>query len=180
MLKSRYHPILAPRWYLSKEVALILNTEEWRIRNFGSKAYGLEKEIQSPGTGNRRRYYFETMLKLAIADELYRADLSPVGICNALKLIKSHKVIEKWIAAYGSESVPEMVLVLDYKPNVTEEDGKQVTRIERVWKILNKGQSEILGQDLLELGWATVSLNLVRLWESVVTRITDLEAAGKI
>lgn len=180
MPKPKQHPIQSPRWFLSKEVALILNTDEWRIRNFGSTAYGLQKEIQSPGSGNRRRYFFEVVLKLAIADELYRANISPAGINSVLKLIKSHKAIEKWIAAYGSESVPEMVLSLDSQSKLTEEDGRQVARIERVWKVLDSEQAESVARNEIERGSVAISLDLVQLWESIVQRITDLEAAKEI
>ena len=158
---------------------MILNTDEWRIRNFGSTAYGLQKEVQSPGTGNRRRYFFEVVLKLAVADELYRANVSAVGINGALKSIKSQRAIEKWISSYG-ESVPEMVLSLDSQSKVIEEDGKQVTRIERIWKVLNAEQASMVRSSEVERGSVALSLDLVQLWEGVVQRITDLEAEGKI
>jgi len=179
--KKLQHPVQSPRWYGSKEVAAILDTEEWRIRNFGSKLYGLEAQIKSPGSGNRKRYFFDVVLKLAVANELYSAHVSPIGIKAALKLIKDQKLIEKWIASFGGDGhVPEMVLSLDVRIITSEQDGQEVKRLERIWNVFDAAQSAKLTQDFSECGAVAISLPLIPLWDSVVRRMTDLEAKGKI
>jgi hypothetical protein len=177
-VKKTRHPVQSPRWYASREVALILDTEEWRIRNFGSKAYGLQDQIMSPGTGNRKRYFFEVVLKLAMADELYSAHFNPVGIKAALDLIGKEKLIEQWIASFGAEdkstAAPSFVLTLSEKRN------KETGKWERVWKMKHAKEVAVEGQDLLERGLPAVSLDLGQRWESVVRRITELEGEGQI
>jgi hypothetical protein len=177
--KRSQHPVQSPRWYGSKEVALILNTEEWRIRNFGSKLYGLEAQIKSPGSGNRKRYFFDVVLKLAVADELYSAQMNPVGIRAALDLIKAQKLVEKWVASYG-ESAPEMVLTLDSRVTEVEEDGEIVKRTERIWKALNCEHANAVAGSEVDTGSVAISMNLVVLWEWVVQHITELEGRQKI
>jgi hypothetical protein len=171
------HPVQTPRFYSTAEVALILNTDEWRVRNFGAPAYGLEAQIKAPGSGHRKRYFFEVVLKLAVADELYSAQMSPAGIKAALALIDKQRLIAKWIASY-SESVSEMVLALDAR--TMEWDAKETTRMERVWKVFNAEHASTSMQNFLGSGSVAVALDLVELWEGVVKRITELEGEGRI
>lgn len=177
MRKTLRHPVQSPRWYGSKEVALILNTEEWRIRNFGSKLYGLEAQIKSPGSGNRKRYFFDVVLKLAVADELYSAQMSPVGIRAALDLIKAERLIEKWVASYG-EDAPTMVLSLSEKPAKSELKGKP--RFEKVWKVCGQEQAIADGEGFLRRGSIAVALDLSVLWERVAEGIRRLEEGKTI
>lgn len=173
------HPAQSPRYYDTGEVASILQTSEFRVRSFSAPAYGLDKQVKAPGSGHRKRYSFEVVLKLAVADELYGAHISPAGIKTVLELIEKQKSVRHWIDSVG-QSVPSMVLALDSKRVTIVEDGKQITRIERVWKVLSAEQANSVATGEIERGSVAVTLDLMRLWEGIVQRITDLEAAKEI
>lgn len=132
----------------------------------------------SPGTGNRKRYFFEVVLKLAVADELYSAHFNPVGIKAALDLISKEKLIEQWIASFGAEDRstvdPSFVLTLSEKRN------KETNKWERVWKVQHAKEAAADGEGFLERGLPATSLDLTQRWESVVRRITELEGEGQI
>lgn len=177
-MRQSSHPVQSPRFYSTSEVALILETDEWRVRNFGAPVYGLEAQIKAPGSGHRKRYFFEVVLKLAVADTLYSARFSPAGIKEVLDLIDRQKLIKKWIAS--AESAPEMVLSLDSRRVVIEGNGKEVERTERMWKVLNAAHASDVTSGELESASVAVSLDLVGLWAWVVSRITDLEGKNEI
>lgn len=177
-MKQSRHPAQTPRFYSTSEVALILETDEWRVRNFGAPAYGLESQIKAPGSGHRKRYFFEVVLKLAVADTLYSARISPAGIAEVLSLIEKQKLIRKWIGS--AESAPEMVLSLDSKQVTIEHNGKKVERTERIWKVLNAADADAVSSGELDSVSVAVSLDLAGLWRWVVDRITGLEGKDEI
>lgn len=151
--------------YGTTEAALILDTEDWRVKNFALPAYGIEPTVRASGRGSRRYYGFDVVLRLAVANELYDAFLSPDGIKGAIAAIETHKSIQKWINSYDeSGNAPALVLTL------IDKRSKETGKWERGWKVLDSQYA----------GSVTVSLNLVELWESVVRRITELEGEGKI
>lgn len=172
-----------PPRYSTAEVALILGTEPWRIKNFALPAYGLEPTVKAGGRGGRRYYGFDALLKLAVANELYDAFLSPDGIKGAVAAVENVKAIQKWIASYdgGLGTTTQAVLTLDARVVIAKkDDGTEVKRLERVWKVLGAEQATDVTGGFLERGSVAISLNLTALWESVVRRITDLEAAREI
>ena len=73
-----------------------------------------------------------------------------------------------------------MVLNLDVRIITSEQDGQEVKRLERIWNVFDAAQSAKLTQDFSECGAVAISLPLIPLWDSVVRRMTDLEAKGKI
>jgi len=164
-----------PARYGTAEAALILETQQWRIKNFALPAYGIEPTVKASGRGSRRYYGFDALLKLAVADVLYDAYLSPDGIKGAIAAIESHKSIQRWMDSYDERGkAPALLLALSDKKN------KETGKWERVWKVLDSKQASGEHSEFLDLGLPAISMNLVELWESIVKRITELEGEGKI
>lgn len=164
-----------PARYGTAEAALILETEQWRIKNFALPAYGIEPTVKASGRGSRRYYGFDAVLKLAVANELYDAFFSPDGIKGAIAAIEDQKSIRKWSDSYDERgNAPALVLMLSDKRN------KETGDWERVWKVVDFKPAKTDSADRLKSGSVAISLNLVELWESTVKRITELEGEGKI
>jgi hypothetical protein len=164
-----------PARYGTAEAALILDTEQWRVKNFALPAYGIEPTVKASGRGSRRYYGFDAVLRLAVANELYDVFLSPDGIKGAIAAIESHKSIQKWVDSYDERgNAPSLMLILSDGKN------KETGKWERVWKVLDLKSVKGDFVDRLKSGSVAVSLNLIELWESVVKRITELEGKGSI
>jgi hypothetical protein len=166
-----------PARYGTAEVALILGTQDWRIKNFALPAYGLEPTVKAGGRGRRRYYGFDVVLRLAVANELYDAFLSPDGIKGADAAIQSQNAVGKWSASYDeSGNAPALVLSL----SEIDRKNKKTGQFDRIWKVLDAKAATGEARGFFERGLPAISLDLVPLWESVVQRITELEGDGKI
>jgi hypothetical protein len=169
---------MRPARYGTNEVALILGTEQWRIKNFALHAYGLEPSIKATGRGTRRYYSFEAVLLVAVADELYSAHFSPAGIKGAVDRIKSDEVIQRWVKSYSDAGTAHAQFLVLADPETKK--TKETKTPERVWRVSDGTRATGSVEAFLESGAVAVSLNLVELWESVVKRITELEGEGRI
>lgn len=167
-------PFLRPARYGTSEVALILGTDDWRIRNFASDVYGFEPTVKATGRGTRRYYGFEALLRLAVADELYSVGFGPDAIKGAVQAIDDQKAIQKWSGSYDDRGKTKpLSLILG---NGKNRNGKW----ERVWRVVPSGEAKGANAKILGRGSVAVSLDLVELWEWTVRRITELEGEGQL
>lgn len=101
----------ARRLYGTKEIAEILNIEEWRVKNFSQgAAYGLPPTqlLGKGGRGSRRLYSFQDFLRIAIASELEKCGFDPKAVGQGVAAIPQSK-LESWAAEV--EKGPEALLV---------------------------------------------------------------------
>lgn len=172
---------LRPARYGTAEVAEILDVEMWRVKNFALPTYGLEPTVKAAGRGSRRYYGFDAVLRLAVANELYRAFLSAEAIKAAIEAVDEHKAIQKWAAAAGRERTASVVLFLSERRAKAPESGdQQEPQWERIWRVLDSERAEKETAGMRERGLAAVSIDLAALWDSVAKRITELEGEGRL
>lgn len=156
-------------------MALILGTGKWRIKNFALPAYGIEPTVKASGRGSRRYYRFDALLRLAVANLLYDACLSPDGIKGAIAAIDEHKSIQRWMDSYDERGqAPALLLTLSDRKN------KETDEWERVWKVLSSKEANRQLSEFIGRGLPAISMNLVECWEDVAKRITELEGEEKI
>jgi hypothetical protein len=157
-------------WYGTKQVAAILHIPEWRVKNFSEgAAYGLPPSALpfGKGRGSRRLYTFQDLLRFAIADELVHCGFTPEDVGKAVREIPESMLTfwtEEWIEGRKRTRLPVLV------------------NIHGDWRVLKQAEAKKLASGVLTNDdWRGLFiLNFPSLLESVVQRITELEAQGKL
>jgi DNA-binding transcriptional MerR regulator len=157
-------------WYGTKQIAAILDIPEWRVKNFSEgAAYGLPPSALpfGKGRGSRRLYTFRDLLRFAIADELVHCGFTPEDVGKAVREIPESRLTswtEEWVEGHKRAQLPLLV-------NVHGE--WRVRKLAEVKRLT----SRVLSED----DWRGLFiLNFPSLLESVVKRMTELEAQGKL
>lgn len=162
-----------PDLYRTSDVATILGTEEWRVKNFSKgDAYKLPASLKV-GAGRRKLplYNFDALLRMAIADELVSCGFGPEAVGNAMDAI-SERQLTSWtdeIAASAAEGrEPDwrvLPVLVGLRGKWVVEKGKQFEE-----RALGYG-GECRG---------TFVLNFPSLLEQVVKKITELEGENQL
>jgi hypothetical protein len=155
--------------YSVKQIALILEIEERRVRNFvEAKAYGIDATEQVPG---RRLFDYTTLQRFAIATELVRCGFSPESVGVALQEIRPSDLAENSCLDPMFSDDPqirrEMPMLISIGGSWTGKKGHEVKTI--VEQTLDAADSRGL-----------FVLNFPTLLRDLVGRIEHLEIEGKL
>ena len=160
---------LRPRIYRTNDVSSILGVETWRIKNFvQGKSFGIwqdDERDEKPGKrGKERRFTFEDLMRIDVANALCIAGFTPEVTGTALQKV-THAEIRRWANSYSADGVEESLMLV-------QASGK--------WKVLSDKEAMASFTTAVEHYTGFFFLNLTELWEATVRSIDRLESKGEI
>ena len=139
--------------YGTKEVAKILDIDEWRVKNFAQgAAYGIRPALHvGSGQGSRKLYGWTELFRLGIANQLVNFGFTPESVGAALEEIPASTLapyrasLEADAYFEGKEPVGEAKLRSKETPLLVKLGGRASGNLGGVWRVMpaSKVRSEL-------------------------------------